>query len=257
MSYLTPSSGFIDLGVDLGPLACLRGMRSIGRGPDRIALARLSEAAGADAILIGMPDPDSAEARAELAQLRSALMIEVHLVLPFTDAAIEFAGTGVASSVRFIGAANDGWSGAPVLDIVTEFAAFRRVNQRLQDDDIKLVASIAPTVEQVNAAAEAGIKCVELRTANFSAAVDSDQTSAALAALRAAADAATRLRMQVQAGCGLDYDNLSAVARIETISQLNVGHAIATRALFCGWARAVSEVKARLVQARSTARVTR
>ena len=106
---------------------------------------------------------------------------------------------------------------------------------------------IEPEAAQIEAAREAGADAIELHTGAYAANPD----AAALARLCAAADAGAAAELAVNAGHGLSYDNVAAVAAIEQIAELNIGHAVVARALFSGLQAAVAEMRAIVLAARA------
>ena len=120
---------------------------------------------------------------------------------------------------------------------------------RLTDADIRVSLFIDPDREQLDAAASVGAPVVELHTGQYADAAGNDQL-AELQRIEEAARYGHSLGLVINAGHGLHYQNVSAIARIEEIVELNIGHSIISRAVFDGLATAVSEMKLRMVEAR-------
>jgi len=109
---------------------------------------------------------------------------------------------------------------------------------------------IDPDLRQVDAAARAGAPVVELHTGAFAEARNERARQRELARIRAAAEHAAESGLLINAGHGLNYDNVKPVAAIARIGELNIGHAIVARAVFVGLGEAVREMKALLGSAR-------
>jgi pyridoxine 5-phosphate synthase len=105
--------------------------------------------------------------------------------------------------------------------------------------------------EQIEAAARAGAPVIELHTGHYAEARGPKAQHYALQKIIQGAALAHRLGLQVNAGHGLHYHNVSEIARIPEIRELNIGHAIIARALFSGLPSAVSEMKSLMVTARN------
>jgi pyridoxine 5-phosphate synthase len=123
---------------------------------------------------------------------------------------------------------------------------------RLKDQGIRVSIFIDPDEEQVRAAADAGADCVELHTGRYAEACErhgagSPVAGQELARLAAAGAAARRLKLLLNAGHGLDYENVVAVTEIPGMFELNIGFSIIARAVFVGLDRAVAEMKALIV----------
>ncbi|HND98181.1 MAG TPA: pyridoxine 5'-phosphate synthase, partial [Plasticicumulans sp.] len=91
----------------------------------------------------------------------------------------------------------------------------------------------------------------ELHTGRYAEAATADELATELARLRAAAAQAHALGLVVNAGHGLHYHNVAAIAAIPELHELNIGHAIVAQALFDGLAQAVRDMKRRMLEARA------
>jgi pyridoxine 5-phosphate synthase len=121
---------------------------------------------------------------------------------------------------------------------------------RLREAGIRVSLFIDPDVAQLEASVAAGAPVVELHTGAYAEAAGAD-AARELERLRSAAGRAAALGLTVHAGHGLHYHNVSAVAAIDEIVELNIGHAIVAQALYEGFPAAVAKMKALMVAARS------
>jgi pyridoxine 5-phosphate synthase len=101
---------------------------------------------------------------------------------------------------------------------------------------------VDPTLEQVDAAAELGADMVELHTGKLSNAFAEKIEKQELHNLQQAAKAASELKLQVNAGHGINYTNIALIQKIPHLTELNIGHAIISRAIFVGLDSAVREM---------------
>jgi len=102
---------------------------------------------------------------------------------------------------------------------------------------------IDPVKSQIRSAKQAGAKMIELHTGSYANATNKKQESKYLKELRLAVAFANSLGLKVFAGHGLNYSNVSNVAKIGGIEELNIGHSIISRAVFTGLGKAVKEMK--------------
>jgi pyridoxine 5-phosphate synthase len=109
---------------------------------------------------------------------------------------------------------------------------------------------IDPDTQQVEAAAEAGASVVELHTGSYADA-GVERRPRELERLSTAARRATKLGIEVHAGHGLHYGNVKPVAALPEITELNIGHAIVSRAVMGGLAAAVRDMKSLMLDARA------
>ena len=112
---------------------------------------------------------------------------------------------------------------------------------------IRVLVVVDAQPRQLEAAAQVGAPVVEIHTGHFADALDATTRGEELTKIVEAAKFGTELGLRVNAGHGLNYQNVQAVARIPEIRELNIGHAIVARALFTGLGQAVREMK-RLMQ---------
>ena len=129
------------------------------------------------------------------------------------------------------------------LDAAGQWAALAGTRQRLNEAGIEVSLFIAPDPEQVEAAARVGSQFVELHTGAYAENFHRKPRRAAeLERLAAAADQARRLGLRVNAGHGLNYQNLALMRQTPHMVELNIGHSIISRAVVAGLAAAVREM---------------
>jgi len=138
------------------------------------------------------------------------------------------------------------------LDVVREARRLCAVVPQFARCGAEVSLFIDPDVGQVEAACEVGAEFVELHTGAYARATGRAKAKQ-LARLETAVLHARAIGMRVNAGHGLDYDNVSAVAALPHVEELNIGFAIVSRAMFDGVDEAVSRM-ARLVRGRARAR---
>jgi len=120
-------------------------------------------------------------------------------------------------------------------------AALEPTVEVLRDAGIRVSLFIDPDSDQVTAASELGASVVEFHTGAFAEAVG-EARSTQLMRLVDAATLAVSAGIQVNAGHGLNYDNINPILELPGIVELNIGHAIVSRALFVGMEQAVREM---------------
>jgi pyridoxine 5-phosphate synthase len=113
----------------------------------------------------------------------------------------------------------------------------------LADAGIRVSLFVDPDPAQIEAAARAGAPVIEIHTGFYAESDSDEQRATEFARIEQAANQARDLKLQVNAGHGLNYQNVQAVAAIPGLSELNIGHAIIARAVFSGLSDAVREMK--------------
>ena len=123
---------------------------------------------------------------------------------------------------------------------------------RLGEGGVRVSLFVEPDVRLLDAIRATGAPVIELHTGTYANAADALSREAELERIRAMTAAAHAAGIQVNAGHGLDYDNVTAVAAIPELIELNIGHSIVARALFVGLEQATREMKALMVAARAS-----
>jgi len=129
------------------------------------------------------------------------------------------------------------------LDVCGGFKKVREAVKRLQGAGIEVSLFIDPDTRQLEAAAKTGAPFVELHTGSYANARGEKDQHARLHELSEGAALASSLGLRVNAGHGLNYQNVVPVARIDGMEELNIGHSIIARAVFTGLTEAVQEMK--------------
>ena len=134
------------------------------------------------------------------------------------------------------------------LDAIGQRDEVRRVTRALRDGGIEVSLFIDADAEQVKASHRADAQAVELHTGRYCEARTSEERKRELTRLVDVAKSAAKLGLRVAAGHGLDYWNVQPVARIEEITELNIGYSIVCRAVLVGLERAVRDMKQLIVR---------
>jgi pyridoxine 5-phosphate synthase len=130
------------------------------------------------------------------------------------------------------------------LDLITQRKEIEPTIKRLQSAGIRVSLFVDPTLEQIDAAGELGVEMVELHTGKLANAFSEKIEKAELENLQAAAKAASELKLQVNAGHGINYTNIALIHQVPHLTELNIGHSIVSRAMFIGLEAAVREMVA-------------
>ena len=128
------------------------------------------------------------------------------------------------------------------LEVAGQWQAVQQTRQRMNDAGIDVSLFIAPDPAQVEASARAGAQFVELHTGSFAEAFRAGEYNDELERLVRAAGQARQLGLKVNAGHGLNYENVRLLGRVPHLVELNIGHSIISRAIFVGLDAAVREM---------------
>ena len=238
----------IELGVNIDHVATLRQARGT-RYPDPVRAALLAEEAGADAITLHLREDRRHIQDRDVFELKGRLRTRMNLESALTE---EMLGIAIAVGPRdvcLVPERRQELTTEGGLDVVGHFEKTRDACRRLATAGIRVSLFIDADRAQIEASRNAGAPLIEIHTGHYADLAGAEQ-AAELARIRAAVDHALSLGLQVNAGHGLNRDNVQPIAAIAGIAELNIGHAIVADALFCGWQEAVREMKQLMLEAR-------
>ena len=230
------------LGVNIDHVATLRQARR-GKYPDPVTAAAMAELAGADQITLHVREDRRHVNDRDLALLRQTVNGTLNLEMAAVQPMLELALQTRPDTVTLVPERREELTTEGGLDVVAARDEIRRVTRALRDASIEVSLFVDPDLEQIKASHRADAQAVELHTGRYCEAKAGRDRARELARIVEAAKAAQKLGMRVAAGHGLDYWNVQPVARIEEITELNIGYAIVCRAVLTGMDRAVREMK--------------
>jgi len=231
------------LGGNIDHVATLRQARGT-RYPSPIDAALAAEDAGADYITLHLREDRRHIQDADVEQLRKVLRTRMNLEAAVTRDMVEFARRVRPNDVCLVPERRAEVTTEGGLDVARNPEPVRQACQALRDAGIRVSLFIDPDVTQIDAALRAGAPVIELHTGRYADAPDRATASRELDVIRQAARYASDKGLHVNAGHGLNYENVTAVAAIKEIRELNIGHAIVAQAVFVGMAQAVRDMKA-------------
>jgi pyridoxine 5-phosphate synthase len=239
----------IHLGVNVDHVATIRQARRT-RYPDPVTAALIAEQAGADSITVHLREDRRHIQARDVELLLRAAQTRVNLEMAMTNSMIELAVKHRPADCCLVPERREELTTEGGLDVAAQKQRVADACKTLAQHGIRVSLFIDPDAAQIEACAEAGVPVVELHTGAYA-----DASGAAvareLARIEAAAARARSLGLVVHAGHGLHYHNVSRVAAISAIVELNIGHAIVAQALFDGFAQAVARMKTLMVAART------
>jgi pyridoxine 5-phosphate synthase len=239
----------IRLGVNVDHVATIRQARGT-RYPDPVMAALLAEQAGADSITVHLREDRRHIQERDLEVLGRMVQTRINLEMAVTDPMLEIAARFRPADCCLVPERREELTTEGGLDVAGQSRKIAAACGRLAEQGIRVSLFIDPDVVQLEASAAAGAPVVELHTGAYAEAREGG-AARELDRLRAAAERAAALGLTVHAGHGLHYHNVSAVAAIPEIVELNIGHAIVAQALYDGFPAAVAKMKALMLAARS------
>jgi pyridoxine 5-phosphate synthase len=249
MSFLQPQSSIIDLGINIDHVATLRNARGTVY-PDPLRAALLAEEAGADAITLHLREDRRHIKDADVELIRPQLLTRMNLESAVTSEMVDFACRIKPQDVCLVPERREEVTTEGGLDVVRYFSEVSAAIKQLQAEGIRVSLFIDADAAQIQAAAEAGAPVIELHTGRYADAHDDADLQVQLQRVKLGVLEGVKRGLKVNAGHGLHYTNVQAIAAIQDIAELNIGHAIVAQAVFVGWQNAVREMKAIMTAAR-------
>ncbi len=242
----------IELGVNIDHVATLRNARGTVY-PDPVRAALLAEEAGADGITLHLREDRRHIRDADVRAIRPLLKTRMNLESAITTEMIDFSCEIKPQDVCLVPERREELTTEGGLDVVRYFDLVRKAVHQLQAEGIRVSLFIDPEKEQILAAKEAGAPVIELHTGTYAEAEEEKTIRHELERIRTGVAEGVRAGLKVNAGHGLHYTNVQAIAAIADIAELNIGHAIVAHAIFVGWEKAIHEMKTIMVMSRRSA----
>jgi pyridoxine 5-phosphate synthase len=249
MSFLHPAGPVIELGINIDHVATLRNARGTTY-PDPVQAALLAEEAGADAITLHLREDRRHIKDADVRAIRPLLRTRMNLEAAVTAEMLDFACSIKPQDVCLVPEKREEVTTEGGLDVVGHFADVKAAVAQLQAEGIRVSLFIDADEEQIAAAAEAGAPVIELHTGRYAEVHDEAELDKELARIVSGVSAGVKRGLKVNAGHGLHYTNVQAIAAIADIAELNIGHAVVAQAVFVGWQKAIADMKAIMIKAR-------
>lgn len=211
--------------------------------PDPVEWALLAEGAGAQGITVHLRKDRRHIQDHDVVRLRKAITTLLNLELSLDPAIVAFALGSGADEFCVVPENRQEVTTEGGLDVVGERARLSRLIPQLHETGGEVSLFIDPEPDQLEASADLGADFVELHTGTYANAAGAERERE-LIRLEEAAAIGRRLGLRINAGHGLDYENVAPIARILGVEELNIGHSIVARSLMVGAGEAVREMLA-------------
>src|SRR5437899_1307 len=226
-----------ELGVNIDHVATLRQARKTYE-PDPVAAAALAELGGADGITIHLREDRRHIQDRDLDVLRQTVTVKLNLELAANSAVLELACRVRPDQATLVPERREEVTTEGGLDVMKNRAATADAIRRLRDAGIVVSLFLDPDPRQIEVARELAADAVELHTGRYANAETDSERATELASLTSAAALIRRNGMTLHAGHGLTYRNVQPIARIQGMTELNIGHSIVARAVMIGFQQA-------------------
>ncbi len=237
------------LGVNIDHVATLRQARGTVY-PDPVNAALICEQAGAEGITLHLREDRRHIQDGDVRRMRPALKTRMNLEIAVTDEMVEFAKEIRPQHVCFVPEKRQELTTEGGLDVVTNFEKVKAATQALLQVGCDVSLFIDADLAQIDAAIACGAPTIEIHTGAYADAHNEAEQQAELERIIKGTEYAAGKGLVVNAGHGLNIENVTPIAAIPQIHELNIGHSIIADSLFIGLAQAVQQMKAAIKAAR-------
>jgi pyridoxine 5-phosphate synthase len=241
------------LGVNVDHVATLRQQRRLNPYPDPSLAAHMAELGGAAQITIHLREDRRHIQDEDLRILRKSVSTRLNLEMAATETMVRIAFDAKPDMVTLVPERREELTTEGGLDVGSQKDHLKRVIAELKSADIEVSLFVDPDLEAVQNAYRLGADAIELHTGRFCDARTNDLRREEHQRLVDAAKTAVKTKLRCFAGHGIHYANVGEIASILEIEELNIGHAIVSRAVFVGMQEAVREMRDLMWQARRDA----
>ena len=238
------------LGVNIDHVATLRQARGT-RYPDPVFAAMTAEQAGADAITLHLREDRRHIQERDVLMIKDVLLTRMNLEMAVTDEMLAFAEKIQPEDCCLVPERREELTTEGGLDVVSQEARIKEACVRLAEANVKVSLFIDADASQIEAAKRCGAPVIEIHTGHYADAIGRDAKQKEFKKIVESVELGHELGLQVNAGHGLNYQNVKSVAALSHIRELNIGHAIIAESVFAGLHDAVKNMKQLMLSARA------
>lgn len=231
----------VKLGVNIDHVATLRQARG-GSEPSPLDAAKLVEKIGADGITIHLREDRRHIQNKDVYNIKKFVSLPLNLEMACNDDVISVALDVLPQFCCIVPEKRQELTTEGGLDVAGALDKVSQTVKALSAKGIRVSLFIEPDEKQILAAAKTGAEFIEIHTGTYSNAMPCD-IKKELSRVASATAFAMKQGLTVNAGHGLNYENVSAIAAISGMNELNIGHSIISRAVFSGLPQAVKEMR--------------
>ena len=227
--------------LNIDHFATVRNARG-GQQPDPVTAALIAEQAGVDGIVCHLREDRRHINERDVRLLRELIKTKLDLEMAAVDEIIKIACDVGPELATLVPEKRQELTTEGGLNVIDNISRIKDTIEELHNAEIEVSLFVEPDIEQVDASAEIQSDFIEIHTGVFANALSEEEQFDELERIRAAVKQAKKLGLGVNAGHGLDYQNVKVFREIPDIDEVSIGHAIIAHAMFVGIERAVKEM---------------
>lgn len=238
------------LGVNIDHVATLRNARGTVY-PSPLEAALIAETHGADLITLHLREDRRHIKDADVFAIKQAIRTRMNLEMALTEEMLENALQVMPEDVCIVPERREEVTTEGGLDVLAQQKKIAEFTKTLTDAGIRVSLFIDADEAQIQAARDVGAPVIELHTGAYADAETPQERQAQLLRIEEGANFGSDLGLVVNAGHGLTIHNVSPIAKILAIHELNIGHSLMAQAIFIGLPEAIRQMKEVMFRARS------
>ena len=241
----------VRLGVNIDHIATLRNARGEGF-PNVVEAACVAETHGADLITVHLREDRRHIKDQDVVDLRQNIKTQLNFEMAVTSEMLDFALQIKPDFVCLVPERRQELTTEGGLNVLANFDKIHEVVTTLQANNILVSIFIDPNLEQIQAASATGAHAIEIHTGKYAQSKNSYVHNTDYYIIKEMSEYAHELNLIVNAGHGLNYHNVQAIAKLPHINDLNIGFAIIAQSVFIGLPKAIHTMKKLLLSSRYT-----
>jgi len=227
--------------LNVDHIATLRNARGETQ-PDPVTAALIAEQAGVDGIVVHLREDRRHISERDVRLLRELITTKLDLEMAAVEEIIKIACDVGPELATIVPERRQELTTEGGINVIDNISRLKETIQELHNYEIEVSLFIEPEIEQIDAAAEINSDYIEIHTGPFSNALSEAEQFDELEKIRLAAKHAKKLSLSVNAGHGLNYQNMKIFRELNDIDEVSIGHAIIARSVFVGIKEAVREM---------------
>ena len=227
--------------LNIDHFATVRNARG-GQQPDPVTAALIAEQAGADGIVCHLREDRRHINERDVRLLRELIKTKLDLEMAAVDEIVKIACDVGPELATLVPEKRQELTTEGGLNVIDNVSRLKDTIEELHEAEIEVSLFVEPELEQIDASAEIHSDFIEIHTGVFANSISEEEQFDELERIRAAVKHAKKLGLGVNAGHGLDYQNVKVFRELPDIDEVSIGHAVIAHAMFVGIERAVKEM---------------
>lgn len=227
--------------LNIDHVATLRNARGENQ-PDPITYALMAEQYGVDGIVVHLREDRRHINERDVRILREVIDTKLDLEMAADNEILEIACDVKPDLATLVPEKREELTTEGGLNVIDNIEKLKKTIDRLHEESIPVSLFVEPEIDQIDAAKEIDADLIELHTGVFANCKNEDDQFDELEKIRIAAKHAKKLGMGVNAGHGLNYQNIETFCQVKDIDELSIGQAIVARSIFVGAEKAIKEI---------------